>query len=70
MQREAEGPRASMDYSEFPLLDFLSTKKKPETRREFAASRFLLTMLTQRTGQRAAGVESNFADNAGQRSAV
>ena len=31
-QREAEGPRASMDYSEFPLLDFLSTKKKTETR--------------------------------------
>ena len=29
-----------MDYSEFPLLDFLSTKKMPETRREFAASRF------------------------------
>ena len=28
-QREAEGPRSSMDYSEFPLLDF-SHKKKPE----------------------------------------
>ena len=28
-QREAEGPRSSMDYSEFPLLDF-SHQKKPE----------------------------------------
>ena len=27
-QREAEGPRSSMDYSEFPLLDF-SHQKNP-----------------------------------------
>ena len=27
VQREAEGPRSSMDYSEVPLVDFLSTKK-------------------------------------------
>ena len=27
-QREAEGPRSSMDYSEFPLLDFFHQKKK------------------------------------------
>ena len=26
-QREAEGPRSSMDYSEFPLLDFSHQKK-------------------------------------------
>ena len=26
-QREAEGPRSSMDYSEFPLLDFSPPKK-------------------------------------------
>ena len=27
-QREAEGPRSSMDYSEFPLLDFSPPKKR------------------------------------------
>ena len=27
-QREAEGTRSSMDYSEFPLLDFSPPKKR------------------------------------------
>ena len=30
-QREAEGPRSSMDYSEFPLLDFSHQKKNHHT---------------------------------------
>ena len=30
-QREAEGPRSSMDYSEFPMLDFSHQKKKSVT---------------------------------------
>ena len=35
-QREAEGPRSSMDYSEFPLLDF-SHQKKTELQRHHTA---------------------------------
>ena len=34
-QREAEGPRASMDYSEFPLLDFSPHKKNRSIVPEF-----------------------------------
>ena len=49
-QREAEGPRSSMDYSEFPLLDF-SHQKNPGA----PASPYRVTAVpcdVQRKGQR------------------
>ena len=36
VQREAEGQRSSMDYSEVPLVDFLSTKKARTRARPYA----------------------------------
>ena len=36
VQREAEGQRFSMDYSEVPLVDFLSTKKARTRGRPYA----------------------------------
>ena len=33
-QREAEGPRSSMDYSEFPLLDFKNDRARTRAVRE------------------------------------
>ena len=38
-QREAEGPRSSMDYSEFPLLDFSHQKKTGAPRHHTASVR-------------------------------
>ena len=51
-QREAEGPRASMDYSEFTLLDFLSTKKYQIDRARIRAIRESNCTSVTRTGQR------------------
>ena len=46
-QREAEGPRSSMDYSEFPLLDFSHQKKTGAP-----ASPHRVTAVPQWKGQR------------------
>ena len=51
-QREAEGPIASMDYSEFTLLDFLSTKKYLIDRARIRAIRESSCTSVTRTCQR------------------